>query len=117
LGSGLSGLRNPELRPLSTRERATGIDASVVSKIPDGVYRWGRAGRGEFDCSGLVYEYLHNSGMAVQRTTAEGYRKMFPDAPSQVSPGDLIFFDFKKAGRATHVGIFVGRDAQGKPLI
>ena len=75
-------------------------------------YVWGASGPNSFDCSGLVYFLLNQSGAAtVGRTTAQGYFNMSrPVSPSEAMPGDLIFFEgtFSSARTITHVGVYLG---------
>jgi len=75
-------------------------------------YVWGASGPNSFDCSGLIYFLLNQSGAAnVIRTTAQGYFNMSsPVAPVDARPGDLIFFagTFSSANTVTHVGVYLG---------
>jgi len=72
-------------------------------------YRWG--GRGPatgFDCSGLVsHVFKEAAGVRVQGTSAELGQKARPVAPSDLLPGDLVFFNTLGAPRS-HVGVYVG---------
>lgn len=75
-------------------------------------YVWGASGPNSFDCSGLIYFLLNQSGAAnVPRTTAQGYFNMSrPVYPSEAQPGDLIFFErtFSSPRLITHVGVYLG---------
>ena len=74
-------------------------------------YVWGGASPAtSFDCSGFVSWVVNHSGWNFGRLTAEGLRqKCTRVSPSNVKPGDLIFFEktYRTTG-ASHVGIYVG---------
>jgi cell wall-associated NlpC family hydrolase len=54
-------------------------------------YRWGAAGPGAYDCSGLVYAAYAAAGVQIARTTFQ-WRLDGPQVPlSQIEPGDLLF--------------------------
>ncbi len=54
-------------------------------------YRWGAAGPGAYDCSGLVYAAYAAAGIQIARTTFQ-WRLDGPQVPlSQIQPGDLLF--------------------------
>jgi len=72
-------------------------------------YVWGGESmeEGGYDCSGYVYNVLLDSGFKVNRTTADGYRKIGKKIPSsQKKKGDLLYFG--KNGRATHIAFYAG---------
>lgn len=67
-------------------------------------YRWGGAGPGGFDCSGLTsYVYAKFGVRMAHYTGAQfgAYRKV---ARGRLRPGDLVFFD-----GVGHTGIYVGK--------
>lgn len=72
-------------------------------------YKWGASAPGKaFDCSGLVQWLLANFEVDLPRTSREQATigREVPRDPSQLLPGDLLFFG---KGRAVdHVGIYVG---------
>ena len=69
-------------------------------------YRYGGAGPGGFDCSGLVqYSYLR-AGKALPRTTSQLWSYAESVDRSELEPGDLLFFAI--AGKMQHVGLYVG---------
>lgn len=61
-----------------------------------------------FDCSGLVQWLLGKFDLAIPRTSREQAKVGTPidKDPSQLLPGDLLFFG--RGNRVTHVGIYVG---------
>lgn len=69
-------------------------------------YRWGGASPSGFDCSGLVQYVAGKLGITLPRTSSAQFRDGTPVARSDLSPGDLVFFD--TYGWATHVGIYIG---------
>lgn len=75
-------------------------------------YIWGDTGPNGFDCSGLVDFSLQKIGVHVPgRLTANGLQNWtHPVAKHQLSPGDLVFFNYGRlgAGQADHVGIYKG---------
>ncbi len=72
-------------------------------------YKWGASAPGKaFDCSGLVQWLLANFDVALPRTSREQARigLEVPRDPSQLLPGDLLFFG--KGRGVDHVGIYIG---------
>lgn len=66
-------------------------------------YRWGGAGPGGFDCSGLTSYVYAKFGVRMAHYTGaqfSAYRKV---ARGRLRPGDLVFFD-----GVGHMGIYVG---------
>ena len=74
-------------------------------------YKWGAAGEGFYDCSGLVQRAYAEGGVPLPRTSREqwtaGPHVLNPD---DLQPGDLVFFANDLADPATihHVGIYIG---------
>ncbi|HXP21126.1 MAG TPA: bifunctional lytic transglycosylase/C40 family peptidase [Streptosporangiaceae bacterium] len=73
-------------------------------------YLWGGTGPDAFDCSGLVMEAYRAAGIDIPRTSQEQWRWGPRVSPSQVQPGDLVFF---AGGDGTakspgHVGLVIG---------
>jgi len=73
-------------------------------------YRWGAAGPGSYDCSGLALEAWARAGVRLLHWT--GYQWVSgPHVPlAGLRPGDLVFYAFDIADPATihHVGIYIG---------
>lgn len=72
-------------------------------------YRWGgNTPAAGFDCSGLVrYVVERAASIDLPRTTGDMSHEGVAIDPSEVAPGDLIFFN--TSGRAhSHVGVYVG---------
>ena len=68
-------------------------------------YVWGGESRAEggFDCSGLVYNVLNDTGLEVGRTTAQGYYNKFKGNPCGTQTRGALLFFGKSEGSITHV--------------
>jgi len=74
----------------------------------DTPYRFGGASPGGFDCSGLVqYVYSSVAGYALPRRSEDMGKAGEPILPSQLQPGDLVFFNTLSRG-FSHVAIYIG---------
>ncbi|GHV08309.1 peptidase M24 [Clostridia bacterium] len=83
-------------------------------------YVWGGSSPStSFDCSGYVsYVLVHSGVKNVGRLGATAlYNISTPVFPSDARPGDLVFFHstYSTPMPVTHVGIYVGTDASGRP--
>jgi len=75
-------------------------------------YRLGGADPAGFDCSGLVQYVFAQYGVAVPRVVEQQYEIGDKIRPSEIKPGDLIFFNTKKKGDdASHVAIAISKDS------
>jgi peptidoglycan DL-endopeptidase CwlO len=75
-------------------------------------YRLGGSDPTGFDCSGLVQYVFAQYGITVPRIVEEQYETGDRIDPSDVKPGDLLFFNTKTRGNAaSHVGIAIGVDS------
>ena len=75
-------------------------------------YLWGGTyPRTGLDCSGFVQLVYHQAGLSLPRVTSQQFGATRYLKPSEVLPGDLIFFAMKNPGTANvdHVGIYVGK--------
>lgn len=71
-------------------------------------YLWGGSSpKTGFDCSGLVQFAAAQAGVKIPRTSQEQFRAGRPVAPSQLQPGDSVFFEPTSAGPG-HTGIYIG---------
>jgi peptidoglycan DL-endopeptidase CwlO len=73
-------------------------------------YQWGATGPDAFDCSGLVMMAYRAAGIDIPRTSQQQWAAGPRISPSQVQPGDLVFFAGAD-GTATapgHVGLVIG---------
>lgn len=75
-------------------------------------YRLGGADPAGFDCSGLVQYVFAQYGISVPRVVEQQYEVGDTIRPSDIKPGDLIFFNTKGSGDgASHVAIAIGKDS------
>jgi cell wall-associated NlpC family hydrolase len=81
-------------------------------------YVWGGSGPSGFDCSGLVWAAYSATPVAFSRMGAADEKSHTAAvAPGQpLHPGDLVFFS-DSTGAVQHVGIYVGDDASGVPVM
>jgi peptidoglycan DL-endopeptidase CwlO len=73
-------------------------------------YQWGGTGPNAYDCSGLVMMAYRAAGIDIPRTSQEQWLWGPRVKPSQVEPGDLVFF-VGSDGTLTapgHVGLVIG---------
>ena len=70
-------------------------------------YKFGGAGPGSFDCSGLVRFVHWELGIDVPRTAAEQFSAATPVRFAALTPGDLLFFRID-GRRISHVAIYAG---------
>jgi cell wall-associated NlpC family hydrolase len=101
----------PSARATSIEEARRAVVAETLRYL-NTPYLWG----GQhpvtgMDCSGFVQQVFRDSGLALPRVSQDQFRATDPLRPSQVHPGDLIFFSMKNPGTAQvdHVGIYMGR--------
>ncbi|ELP62321.1 NlpC/P60 family protein [Streptomyces turgidiscabies] len=67
-------------------------------------YVWGATGPDAFDCSGLIQAAYRSAGISLPRTTYAQINAGQRVSPSELLPGDLVFF----YSGISHVGIYVG---------
>ncbi len=74
-------------------------------------YRWGGDSTvGGFDCSGLTRVVYGLNGLELPRTSGDQWQAGRPIAPGALRRGDLVFFATRGGSRASHVGIYLGKD-------
>ena len=75
-------------------------------------YRWGAAGPGSFDCSGLTMDALAQAGIAVSHNAGAQWQETRSHAvtQSQLASGDLVFYTGSDGSPTApgHVGIYMG---------
>ena len=69
-------------------------------------YKFGGSDPAGFDCSGLVHYVFLQYGINLPRIVEEQWQVGNKVKPSEIKPGDLLFFSTKGPG-ATHVAIAV----------
>jgi cell wall-associated NlpC family hydrolase len=110
--AGLQKALQPVVIPAGTFDSgpaAVGAYAVELAKRYLGVrYVWGGSTPGEgFDCSGFVKYVYGQIGIALPHYAAWQWNQTVHVDPSQLEPGDLVFFEPKADGPG-HVGMYVG---------
>lgn len=78
-------------------------------------YRYGAAGPGAFDCSGLIYYSYRKAGITVPRTSSQQAAATRRVSKANMRRGDLMFF--YDGGRIYHAAIFLGwKDGRAEML-
>lgn len=85
------------------------INIELARKYLGRPYVWGGncEAEGGYDCSGFVFQVLHQSGFKVDRDTAQGYYNTFSEyetSKTNIATGDLLFFGKSKKS-ITHIAI------------
>lgn len=71
------------------------------------------------DCSGFIDWSFKTAGLGNSFSaggTSYQWSKTYAIKESELIPGDLIFKNIPGHGGINHIGIFIGRDATGKPI-
>jgi peptidoglycan DL-endopeptidase CwlO len=73
-------------------------------------YQWGGTGPDAFDCSGLVMMAYRSAGIDIPRTSQQQWAWGPRIKPSEVQPGDLVFFAGSDGTTRSpgHVGLVIG---------
>ena len=83
-----------------------------ASKLKGTRYLLGATGPNRFDCSGFTSYVFSKFGYRLQRTSREQVNDGKVIAKNELKPGDLVFFNGRRAGgsRIGHVGIVTSAD-------
>lgn len=108
----LTTSRAPDTAASTPAPRLSGRAADVVLfalGLIETNYRFGgRNPDAGFDCSGMVsYVFDQAAGLRLTGSAADMARKGRPVAPTELRPGDLVFFNTLDRPRS-HVGIYLG---------
>lgn len=98
------------------RNKPIRVAVKVAANQKGDPYRYGSAGPHAFDCSGLTYFSFRKAGFRnIPRTSSAqaGFTRRISRAA--MKRGDLVFFH--RGGSVYHVGIYGGRNKQGKRFI
>lgn len=102
--------------PKPTKKPSSGVKTypNVVAAAQDQLgkpYIWSTEGPDSFDCSGLVYYCLKQSGHSVSRKSANGFSQngswTLITSMSDLKAGDLVFFKSDSKDSVNHTGICI----------
>jgi len=98
--AGRSSRRQPAYALPADGSRAAAVLAFALAQVGT-PYRWGAAGNGGFDCSGLVMASYRRAGVSLPHQSGAISNKGRPVPQGQWQPGDVIAMPH-------HVAIYVG---------
>jgi len=111
-GSAASPPHTPGTRNAENR-RASPVDSyalvGTALSLRGSPYLDGGSDPAGFDCSGFTQYVFAQHGVELPREVRDQYRRGRSVKPSEVRPGDLVFFTTTAPG-ATHVAIMIGGD-------
>ena len=81
---------------------------SAIQSYMGTPYVYGGNSRSGIDCSGLTQQVYRQIGIEIPRTASTQAGAAQAVTPSELSFGDLIFFDTTGNGSISHVGIYTG---------
>jgi cell wall-associated NlpC family hydrolase len=94
-----------EIPPQNPRQDRTATFVDRAISMLGQPYRYGGAGPGGFDCSGLVFYAARDAGATLPRTAQEMLLAGEAVARGQLRAGDLVFLHL--AAKELHVGIAI----------
>ena len=102
--------------PKPTKRPSSGVRTypNIVAAAQDQLgkpYKWSAEGPDGFDCSGLVYYCLKQSGHSVSRKSAKGFSQnsswALISSMDDLKAGDLVFFKSDSKDSVNHTGICI----------
>lgn len=69
-------------------------------------YRYGGESLQGIDCSAFVQRVFRECGRSLPRTAAQQYQVGVPVSPSELQPGDRLYF--RRGAEVDHTGIYIG---------
>lgn len=100
--------------PIVSLEDVSGLRRKLVETAQSYVgvpYLWGGSSDQGFDCSGLTMAVYQLNGLRLPRSSQAQFDLGKAVDISELLPGDLVFFALGRAGRISHVGLYVGQGA------
>jgi cell wall-associated NlpC family hydrolase len=95
-----SGALGPERPPTQEGDKAVQYAVRQLGKP----YRWGAAGPGAYDCSGLTSQAWEHAGTPIPRTSQGQWSRLEHVPLDELRPGDLVVY----FPQATHVALYLG---------
>ena len=77
-------------------------------KLLGAPYVWGGSAPSGFDCSGLVWYAVRQSGKSISRGLQGEYNSGAHPGRDELKPGDLVFFQNTYTPGLSHNGIYIG---------
>ena len=71
-------------------------------------YRYGGTSAAGIDCSGFVQTVFRELDYELPHSSRSQAQLGIPVSRDELRPGDLVFFDIRRSGRISHVGIYLG---------
>ena len=97
------GLERASISDVPASGRAAAAISYALSQVGDS-YVYGSAGPSAFDCSGLTMMAWAQAGVGLPHSSGAQMGSGTPVSPSQLKPGDLVFY----YSPVSHVGIYIG---------
>lgn len=106
VSSGTFALSAAPANANANRTERVGDALTIALRQIGDPYRYGSAGPGSFDCSGLLYFAMHRAGFAGFPRTSGGQADWGrPISKSHLRRGDMVFFEH--GGHVYHAAIFL----------
>jgi len=80
----------------------------ISKEYEDARYKFGGESKYALDCSAFVQRVYAELGIQLPRNSYQQYQVGESVNPSELIPGDLVFFKTSRRAPVTHVGIYIG---------